>query len=191
MAKSTQRQWMEGWQPSRAMRGSVASTAAAFGLDYDALVGPSRAQHIARARQAAYWVIRKRYGISWLAVAACLGRKEHHCAIYGAQVTARRREQEERFRKLTDALARGVVFSKPDFSAIAALIPDRGCPQAQARQVLAERRVKPIDAIDPALFDERDHVNMAPVDFVVGSRMLRDAIERAGGWPQKRAAVAA
>jgi len=78
------------------MRDIIAEAAEAHNLQVADLTGPSRARHITRARQEAYWRCRYEAQASLPRIAAALGRADHSAVHHGI----RRHEQ-----RIAEALA--------------------------------------------------------------------------------------
>ncbi len=86
----------------------VRDIAEAFGLDAQALIGKSRHRPLSRARQAGYWVFRRRFpSLSWPQIAKIFGRGDHSTLIYGERRCEAFRAADADYRARTDALARG------------------------------------------------------------------------------------
>lgn len=100
--------WIE--QEWRQCRNDVAR---AFGIPPTRLVGRSRRKPVVRARHAAAWVLRVRFGISSILIAQMMGSRDHSTILYSWRSAEITRERDRTYRAMTDALAAGIVPSRP------------------------------------------------------------------------------
>ena len=81
--------------------------AAVFGLSLADLVGPSRQRHIAEARQAAAYALRRRTSLSLAAVGELLGGRDYTTILHAARAAEQRAVVNPTYASQLAALAHG------------------------------------------------------------------------------------
>jgi hypothetical protein len=176
---------LDEWRPSSRQILAVREVAAAFDVDPDALLGKARRREIAAPRAIAYYVLRRRFGLSYKQIARVFSR-DHSTIIYGVGAAEGRIERSAQLAEIVHRLIeqRDIVFY--DAHVIAWRIT-KGAAAMKERAAEPEvfedpRPVKPKNALCP---DDRDARSRAK-----GSAGLSAAIEAAGGWPSPRVRAA-
>lgn len=83
----------------------IAAVADAYDLPVEALESPSRARYVTQARQAAMWLLRRRYaGLSLVAIGAQFGRSDHTTVRWALDQVEQRRRDDPAFAARLDAL---------------------------------------------------------------------------------------
>lgn len=82
----------------------IETACAVFELPRAALTGPSRAQHIVLARQAAMLALRRRTHLSLVAIGQLLGRSDHTTVSYGIAQAEKRCAVDPDYRAHVSAL---------------------------------------------------------------------------------------
>lgn len=96
-------------------RDILVATSAAFRLPISTILGRSRAYHIARFRQLAMYVARRRTDASFPQIARYFGRMDHTTAIWAYRVTRARLEDPEwqiRLRLLEDTIPAAIAYRR-------------------------------------------------------------------------------
>ena len=97
------------WEPSAQQRGARDAAARAFGVEPRSIIARDRHKHVVRARQAAAWVLRKRWPkLSWPQIGYILGGRDHSTVIYAARQADMWRARDADYRERTDCLLAGL-----------------------------------------------------------------------------------
>jgi len=126
---------LDRWEPSPTMRQLRDAVAEAFGVGVLDLIGRSRRAHLVEARNAACWVIRAKYGISYPHLGRLMGGRDHSTVIHGRDNAIRQRERDAAYRATTDALLQWVPDATP----------------ARVNPVLVDRFMRPSPPPGPAV----------------------------------------
>lgn len=95
------------WEPSPIMRQVRDDVARAFLVEPQALVGRSRSTYVVQVRNAACWVVREKFGLSYPQIGVLMGGRDHSTVIHARDNAIAQRESDARYRAMTDALLRG------------------------------------------------------------------------------------
>ena len=101
------------WEPSPAMRQLRDAVAEAFGVGVLDLLGRSRRPHLVEARNAACWVIRAKFSISYPHLGRLMGGRDHSTVIHARRSAIARRAADADYRAKTDALLQWVPGAAP------------------------------------------------------------------------------
>lgn len=99
------------WQASVAMVRVRDACGRAFFVEPDDLIGRSRVGHIIEARNAACWVLRHMFGLSYPCLGKLMGHRDHSTVINACQNAEARRARDAVYRLRTDELLADVPVS--------------------------------------------------------------------------------
>lgn len=139
--------FLHAWQPSSAQREVRNAVARAFGIEPHGLVSQARRRPVARARQAAAWVLKQRWPkLSYPQIGKMLGGRDHSTIIHGYRLIETLREWDPDLRALTDALVAGdprTAEVSEAFRSAAAKVPNRPSARTLERRFMAEVLAEP------------------------------------------------
>lgn len=162
---------LKNWEPSSAQRAAVARVAEAFGFTADELYSRARPQQLARARQVACWLLRRRFPhLSYPMIGKVMAGRDHSTVIYACRQVEAWRERDERFREVTDALMEGV----PPPVVLAGVQMDAEALARFEARVELERRESGVPEEERA---ENDDARRACAQ-AAGSKLLLAALQR-------------
>jgi len=100
---------LAGWEPSSAMVRLRDQVAEAFFVSPGDVTGRGRMRHLVTARNAACWVVRARFGLSFPCIGKLIGGRDHSTMVHAWHNAEALRERDPAFRQRTDDLVAGVA----------------------------------------------------------------------------------
>lgn len=101
--------YLANWEPTSAQRAARDAVARAFGVEPCAVVSKSRKAHVVRARQAAVWVLHRKWPtLSWPMITRTMNLGDHSSAIYADRRMEARRAREPDVAAALAALLAGI-----------------------------------------------------------------------------------
>jgi chromosomal replication initiation ATPase DnaA len=90
----------------------VEFAAVAFAVSDGAILGPTRAARVVRARDAIAWVADQAFGTSSVAIGRALGERDHSTVLAALRRAQQWREADDDYREITDRLLAMVIPRK-------------------------------------------------------------------------------
>ena len=179
---------MDGnWQPASVHIECCHLVAAAFDVPIERLLSKQRFKEIAEARQAAMYVLRRRFTLSYPQIALICGGFDHSTVIHANRAVQIRIDRDPTLAALIRQLVSGrrpkhynghVIAFDNRRTAELARFGSEAAMEAETTFVQRQRNVKPKNRLSP---DDSDGLMRSK-----GSQALSAAIAAAGGWPDER-----
>ncbi|MEM6586708.1 MAG: helix-turn-helix domain-containing protein, partial [Pseudomonadota bacterium] len=146
---------VDAWRPTERHRQAARDVAKLLGVDEFSIFGRSRKKSVSEARQAAAYVLRRRFGLSLRRTGVVLGGLHHSTIVHAMDEVEARAAKSASFAMKLDSLIEGSVAVRAAASlpispsAEGALVQgatlgrDRGFLQSEIAALSADRRVKP------------------------------------------------
>lgn len=124
---------------------TITAVAAAFGIPPEELLGPSRTRHVVDARQVAMYVLRETRGLSYAAIGAALGGRDHTTAMHAVEQVRARMAERPALRGRVERLLAGAGAIRGGEDVCADFTPKAGAADVEALlgQVARVCRVRP------------------------------------------------
>jgi chromosomal replication initiator protein len=91
----------------------IGSVCKYFGLEKKELVGPSRQQHIALARQLLMWLLKNEMGFSYVAIGKLFGGRDHSTVMHATQKIDKLQQNNHQIKEHLESIKQLISYHKP------------------------------------------------------------------------------